>query len=211
MTREESMTKKSTAKWIIIVSVGVGVIAVIGIIALITAFLFSSEKEENRDISKYNQYIGESAKDHFKDKWDMDETIFPEKITDDMNVLDYYMQYYNPWDAQYLSYLAVEYDDVHYKEEIKRLTSRKSTDYIGYYGATGFDEKYSLAAMNADPYQGFVYALTDNQNTIVYVELIFCNYFMDIDYSKYIKQEYLPLGFDATSDNPYEQKMMGEK
>ena len=31
------------------------------------------------------------------------------------------MVYYNPWDAQYLSYLVVEYDDKSYEEEIQRL------------------------------------------------------------------------------------------
>lgn len=50
---------------------------------------------------------------------------------------------------------------------------------------------------------GFVYALTDNENRIIYVELIFCNYFYDLDYKNMIPEEYLPDGFDATLDNPY--------
>ena len=34
------------------------------------------------------------------------------KITDDMNVADFKMVYYNPWDAQYLGYLVVDYSAV---------------------------------------------------------------------------------------------------
>ena len=40
----------------------------------------------------------------------MDETIFPEEITTDMEVQDFKMVYYNPWDAQYLGYLVVDFD-----------------------------------------------------------------------------------------------------
>ena len=57
--------------------------------------------------------------------------------------------------------------------------------------------------MNADAYNGFVYALTDNVDTIIYVEIIFCNYYMDINYKEYINEDYLPDGFDATMDNQY--------
>ena len=64
--------------------------------------------------------------------------------------------------------------------------------------------------MNADDYLGFVYALTDNKNTIIYVEIIFCNYFMDLEYEEYMPAEYFPVGFDATSDNPYLEKMLAD-
>ena len=30
---------------------------------------------------------------------------------------------------------------------------------------------------------------------------------MDLDYEEYIHTEYLPLGFDATLENPYGEKM----
>ena len=45
--------------------------------------------------------------------------------------------------------------------------------------------------------------MTDKKDTIIYIEMIFCNYFMDIDYTKYIEEKYLPLSFDATNDNSY--------
>lgn len=182
-----------------------------GLLALFSWAYEQSEIEENTDIALYNQFMGENANEEYRSKCGMDESIFPESITEDMSVQDYKMVYYNPWDPQYLSYLVVEYDEEQYQAEVKRLKQYPSEDYIGIYSAAGFDEKYELLAMNSDQYYGFVYALTDNQNTIIYVELIFCNYFMDLDYKEYIKEEYLPIGFDATLDNPYEQKMMGEQ
>ncbi len=181
-------------------------------ILLVGLLIFGSATapvEVNTDISKYEQYIGENADEQYDDKWGMDETIFPQTITDEMQVEDYKMVYYNPWDAQYLSYLVVQYDEDTYEEEVARLEVYESTDYLGYYGAEGFAEQYDLLAMYADDYQGFVYALTDREDTIIYVEIIFCNYFMDLEYWDYIKEEYLPVGFDASSNNPYEKKMMG--
>ncbi len=182
-----------------------------GLIALLSWAYEQSEIEENTDILLYNQFMGENADEEYRSKCGMDESIFPESITEDMKVQDYKMVYYNPWDPQYLSYLVVEYDEEQYKTEVERLKAYPSEEYLGIYSVTGFDKKYELLAMNSDQYYGFVYALTDNQNTIIYVELIFCNYFMDLEYNDYIKEEYLPVGFDATLDNPYEKKMMGEQ
>jgi len=64
--------------------------------------------------------------------------------------------------------------------------------------------------MNSDRYNGFVYALTDGKSKIIYVELIFCNYIMDLDYENEIPKEYLPDNFDATENNPYRIEMMNE-
>ena len=182
---------------------------IIGILAMILLIFgsFTSKVEVHDNISQYYDFIGINAKEEYKNKWEMDESIFPSKITDKMNVIDYKMVQYNPWDAQYLSYLVVDYNDADYQDEVKRLKEYKSTDYIGYYGVTGFS-KYTLLAMYADEYQGFVYALTNNENRIIYVELIFCNYFYDLEYKEYINNDYLPDGFDATNDNEYQKKML---
>lgn len=182
-----------------------------GLLALLSWAYEQSEIEENTDIALYNQFMGENANEEYRSKCGMDESIFPESITEEMKVQDYKMVYYNPWDPQYLSYLVVEYDEDQYQAEVERLKAYPSEEYMGIYSVTGFDEKYELLAMNSDQYYGFVYAITDNENTIIYVELIFCNYFMDLEYNDYIKKEYLPVGFDATLDNPYEKKMMGEQ
>ena len=168
---------------------------------------FTTKVEINDDISKYRDFIGINAKEEYQNKWDMDESIFPKDITSSMKIVDYKMVYYNPWDAQYLSYLIIDYNKKDYEKEVNRLKGYTSTDYIGYYGVTGFT-KYTLLAIYADKYQGFVYALTDNENRVIYVELIFCNYFYDLEYEKYINDDFLPDGFDATLDNEYQNKML---
>ncbi|MBQ9443234.1 MAG: hypothetical protein IJU43_02945, partial [Lachnospiraceae bacterium] len=94
-----------------------------------------------------------------------------------MKVSDFKMVYYDPWDKQYLGYLVIDYDPEEYAKEISRLRSYPSTDYIGYYSVEK-EHTYDLVAVNADEYQGFVYALTDGKSRIIYAEQIFCNYFM---------------------------------
>lgn len=195
------------------------IIAVIFLVIIIRLFLLGSaiallvldgrraEVHEDTDVSHYLWYIGNEAKDEYAHKWGMNESIFPEKISDNMNVIDYKMVYYDPWDAQYLSYLVVEYDDESYKLEGEKLRRYASTEYMGYFGAEGFMEEYTLLAMEADPGFGLIYALAGTHNQIVYVELIFCNYFYDIDYKSMICEEYLPLGFDATVENSYRQQI----
>lgn len=168
----------------------------------------SAQVEYHTDIAEYEQYIGDTAKDHYLDKMNMDESIFPEEITEDMEILDYCMVYYNPWDRQYLSYLVACYGEQEYERELARLQAYESTEYLANYGVTGFSERYTLLAMNADPSYGFVYALTDGKGTIIYVELLFCNYFYDLEYMEYIPEEYLPVGFDATAGNAYREKML---
>lgn len=172
-----------------------------GLIIVFLLLILYPELKINNDITKYNDYIGSSAKKEYKIKWGMDESIFPKSINN-LNVLDYKMVYYNPWDAQYLSYLVVKYDKDSYTKEVNRLSSYNSTTYKGYYSVTGFT-KYKLLAIYADSYHGFVYAITDNSSKIIYVEIIFCNYFMDLNYKKYINNNYLPDGFDATKNNKY--------
>lgn len=195
---------------IVLAAVIIRLIMVGGLISFLMLDSFLAPIEVDTDIAHYSQYMGENALEEYRNKWGMDESIFPSEITENMNVLDYKMVYYNPWDAQYLSYLVVEYDDEAYDLEIDRLNGCPFEEYTGIYGAKGFDEKYELLAMDSDSYQGFVYALTDGENRIIYVEIIFCNYYMDLDYEEYISAEYLPIGFDATDNNPYRKEMLKE-
>ncbi len=213
----EKKTKISKTKIVLLIVTGILVLlfirfilAGIGMGLLIWDYT-NEEIMEDTDVSHYLNYMGSDADEEYRNKWGMDETIFPAEITDEMMVKDYKMVYYNPWDAQYLSYLVVDYDEKNYEAEVKRLQSYDSTEYKGYYGASGFDEQYELLAMYADDYQGFVYALTNKENQIIYVEIIFCNYFMDIDYEKYIDNSYLPIGFDATDGNAYGKRMTSEQ
>ncbi|MBR0123272.1 MAG: hypothetical protein IJM12_05435 [Bacteroidales bacterium] len=160
------------------------------------------------DISHYSEYMSFESEnaDPKWNKWGMDESIWPQRIQDTSQVSDFKMVYYDPWDKQYLGYLVIDYSDDDYASEVDRLKEYPSTDYIGYYDVQK-EETYELLAVNADKYLGFVYALTDGKNRIIYAEQIFCNYFMDIDYEKYIKAEYLLDGFNAKPDNPYEKRM----
>ena len=121
--------------------------------------------------------------------------------------------YYNPWDPQYVSYLTVEYKDAEaYEKELNRLQTIGMEEYTGLYSVTGEPEGYDLVAMDQDRYYGFVYAMVpeSGEMKITYVGIMFCNYFLDLDIHEYMKEEYLLPGFDATLDNPYEKKMMGE-
>lgn len=198
-------------KYIIIIICSIIFLILLRLLAIFGFFylIFSSSNiEVNTDINKYNDYIGDTAYDEYQNKWDMDEEIFPSTINSSMNIIDYKMVYYNPWDSQYLSYLVVDYNREDYIREIERLRNYESTNYLGYYGARGFN-KYALVAVYADSYYGFVYALTDGNSRIIYVELIFCNYQYDLDYNKYIDNDYLPVGFDASMDNSYQKRMLG--
>lgn len=199
---------KRTSKPVIILSLSIYTITIIAPFILLVLILFNSKIEINTDITKYNEYIGKTAKEEYKNKMGMDESIFPQTITNNMNIIDYKMVYYDPWDAQYLSYLVVSYNEKDYQNEIKRLKEYESTKYKDYYSVTGFD-KYKLVAIYADDY-GFIYAITDNKNKIIYVELIFCNYYYDLDYEKYINNDYLPNGFNAKNNNPYQKKKLKE-
>lgn len=227
--RQVASMKKMKKKWkkktyalviigIIIGAVFVGIMSKLvmlmsgmGILALDSAM---SKVEVYEDVANYQDYIGTDAEEEYQDKWGMEDyAIFPKVIADHMEVKDFKFVYYNPWDAQYVSYLTVEYDtEEAYKNEVERLHGEKQEKYTGYYSVTGKPDGYELLAMDSDDYQGFVYAITPEANegttTITYVEIIFCNYFLDLDIHKYVPEEYLLEGFDATSDNPYEKKMM---
>lgn len=208
----EVKRKKIMSTWKVVVLGVVGIVLIHFFLGgAILAFLWfgyeTAKVEEYTNVAEYEKYIGENAEERFDNKWEMDETIFPQSITDDMRIKDYIMVYYNPFDAMYLSHLAVEYDEAAYRAEVERLTAYESTEYLGYYSVTGFAEDYTLLAMYADDYHGFVYALTDKEDTIIYVEMIFCNYFLDLDYESYIPAEHLPVGFDAKNGNAYQQMM----
>lgn len=208
---------------------GIKIVTIVGLAAAFLRLIFlavvagfmllsvgMSQVEEYDDVSRYNEFMNfsngysEKGVNTVWTKWEMDETIWPAEITDSMNVDDFKMVYYNPWDAQFLGYMVVDYSDDAYAEEVKRLKEYESTEYIGYY-CVEEEKTYELLAVNADSYSGFVYALTDGKGRIIYGEQIFCNYCMDLDYTKYIPEEYLLDGFDATDESDYYKKMMGDK
>lgn len=158
------------------------------------------------DIKNYNNYIGANALDMYRNKYNIDESIFPNSIIDTMDILDYKMVY-NEVDKEYVSILRVKYSLEDYIKEITRLNGYNSKEYY-YYGVTGFNSDYILLAIEADNVYGFVYAISNGNNEIVYIEIIFSNYYMNIDYEKYIDKEYLPVNIDLSIDNKYREKFL---
>ncbi len=183
--------------------------ATLGLIGIMLVGSAASKPEVYDDIENYTEYMSFSydSPDTRWNKWGMDETIWPLTIKDVSAVVDFKMVYYDPWDAQYLGYLVMDYPAEDYAAETARLKKYPSTDYIGYYSVTE-ERTYELLAVYADEYNGFVYALTDGNSRIIYAEEIFCNYAIDLDYRNYIPEDYLLDGFNAAPGNPYKKKMM---
>lgn len=223
----KTYVKKEKRRGIIaaIIAAGVAELALLGILirfvlpkgavlALLGTLIIDSALtpvKADYDVANYANYMGETALEEYQWK-PLADDIFPEVILDSYNVKDYAMIYYNPWDPQYLSYLTIEYNDADYKEELARLDTKAIDDYYGVYSATGFHNDYKPLALYCNDY-GYVYALAGEENTITYVEILFCNYYMDLDYEKYIDIKLLPVGFDAEPENPtaYEIQRKREK
>lgn len=190
---------------------------------LIILFIFTilclsgcgAEVEVHNDIAEYNEYIHNPSEEVYsRCRGEMYE-IFPAAITKDMEVEEFQYMYYNPWDAQYITYMKVSYNKETYEDEITRLRNIGQGAYQGRYSVTGEPQGYDLVAIYADEYLGFVYAMIpegadENATTIIYVGIDFCNYFLDVDVRNYLPEEYLLEGFDATHNNPYQKSQMGK-
>lgn len=180
-----------------------------GAIGVLTWDTMSAKVEVHEDIERYQDYIGVNAIAPYT-SWGEDQSIFPDAITEEMDVKEFRFVYYNPWDAQYVYYLTVAYSDDDYEKEVGRLQTLGVEAYEGIYSVTGEPEDYNMLAMNSDEYYGFIYAMTPEaeSNSITYVGITFCNYFLDLDIHDYLPEEYLLEGFDANVDNPYREKML---
>ena len=176
------------------------------------ASFMSAKIDVNTDISEYNKYIHSGQNNEYAiGDYEMF-GVFPETINDNAEAVEYQLTYYNPWDAQYVVYMTLDYGSG-YEDEIKRLQAIGVDDYKDIYTVTGEPAGYDLVAMDSDGYSGFVYAMVpegvENNTEITYVGIVFCNYYLDLDIHEYIKEEYLLPGFDASEDNPYRQQMLG--
>ena len=198
--------KERLKKIIIIGTVVLSQILLVVFTILIINYEYDNRLHQTTNIKDYNDVIGSNAKGIYESKWGMSEEIFPKKLTG--KVENFKMLSDDFWDKQFLSYLVIDYNEEDYNKEINRLEKLGIEEY-NYYGVTGFTN-YKLVAMNSDDYNGFIYALTDGKSKIIYVELIFCNYIMDLDYENEMPKEYLPDNFNAKDNNPYRRKMMNE-
>lgn len=150
-----------------------------------------------RDSSQYEYVLGENGK--YKEHFNRYNDIFPDQLPGSAVVNEFEYNYYNPWDPCYTGILVYSCSENDYEKEYKRLTSLKSTEMMPY-GATGFP--YELCAMYSHFSYGIIYAMTDpDTNTFIYVEIQFCNYYTDTDYTKIIDAKYLPYNFDALKGN----------
>ena len=190
---------------------GLGTILLVAVSVVVTLILAGvivldgifAKPEVYTDIAYYNaRCYGPDAEHDYRYRL-MDESIWPQMITDEMNVLEFKLVYYDPFDPQYLGYMVVDYDEASYEKEMRRLRFERQMDIKGYYGSTGFS-KYDVAAMYADETgMGMVYALTDGKGRVIYVLAEFCNFFFDLKYENYVPADYLPGGFNAHEYNPY--------
>ena len=198
---------KKSLKIVIIVLLIVLAIPTILVGLFIGNEVYLSKPKVNTNIKKYEKYrSGENAKEGYKTRFEMNERIWPETITEDMNVVDYQMVHADPWDAEYyLGYLVVDYDDEGYEKEINRLSLYDSDDYYGIYSAVD-EEDYELITIEADKDNGFIYALTDGENRIIYAQQVFRGGYLDVDYEEYIPKEYLLDGFNAKRGNSWNEK-----
>ena len=161
------------------------------------------------DISKYS-YCMDKDKDGQYFLNEHNRKIFPDEITDEMTVNDFKYMSYNPWDPQIITYLTVKYSDEDYKREIERLSEIGNEKYEGIYSVTGEPEGYDLIAMDSDETYGFVYAVKpeNEDNTVTYSAVMFCNYFLDVNINDYMPEKYQLEGFDAWKNNSYRREMM---
>lgn len=197
----ETSKKKRTS---IIVTVIIIVILVVLLAAYgVFCLWIKDSKDLTQDITEYEEYLGANGK--YKETFSIYNDIFPDSIPVSAEVEDFYFLYFNPWDANYMGYLVYTCDDKKFDEEYGRLKNISSSQNKYVYGATEFP--YELCAVYADSYYGYIYALADREeNRFIYVEILFCNYFTDIDYEVVIPEKYLPSGFDATLGNSIRQK-----
>ena len=153
------------------------------------------EKDKTTNISDYSKYLGQNGK-HNND-------IFPYIIPNSAKVKNFCYYYYNPFDSNYVSYLVYSCNDEDYMKETERLSKiQSSKDYL-IYSATGFNYPVCAVYANNDSHDGYIYALADKENnTLIYVEIKFYNHFSDINYENIIDKKYLPINFNAKSNNP---------
>ena len=120
--------------------------------SIFAADIFFSRKHTYKEVENYSKYIGDNAVDEYSSKLGMDESIFPEKISDSMQVDDFSFTYYNPWDVEYVGYHTVKYSQDEYEKELARLSEKNQDEYKGLFEVKDKPEKYSILEMNLDKY-----------------------------------------------------------
>ncbi len=161
-----------------------------------------SKKYTYTDVENYTNYIGVNCEDEYSNKRGMDESIFPEQITDSMNVDEFSFTYYNPWDAQYVGYLTVTYSQEEYETELERLYQKEDDQYKGLFNVSGEPENYSIITIDVDRDFGLVYAIKpDSEGTsITYVEVIVPGK-LEMELDEYLPEKYQLKDMDMSKAN----------
>ena len=181
-----------TVKVITIVALAAGTYYLIMgglIVGLFSASILLAPIKVTNNPENYNTYIH-----HVKPKGQDNEyimgaspmfDIFPQKI--EVPATEFQIMYYNPWDAQYICYMTLDYGEK-YDAEIERLKKIGVEDYKGIYTVTGEPAGYDIIAMDSDEYSGFVYAMipenASGNTKITYCAIVFCNYALDVNVHK---------------------------
>lgn len=187
------------------------ILSVYLIIGLFALLFYTAKIKVYEDVAEYNEYIHnpEPGGTYQTCNGEMFE-IFPVEIEDTSKVEEFKFVYYNPFDAQYVTYLTIDYDEDEYNKEITRLENLGIEEYKDIYSVSDEPSGYDLIAMNSDTYHGFVYAMIpeneEESGKITYVGIWFCNYFLDLDIKDYVPEKYLLMGFNAEDGNPYRKQ-----
>ncbi len=174
--------------------------------------VFSDSVHVYEDPSEYGRFVGPEAETDYQiNSLELRGDIFPAAIPPEAEATEFKMVYYNPFDPQWLCYLTLQYSEEAYARECERLAAFPEADCQGVFSVTGFAAE--PLAVSVDRTAGFLYALPTpgRSNSVTYVRIEFCNLFMDLDYTQYIPAAYLPLGFDASEENPYRQAWLAEQ
>ena len=161
-----------------------------------------SKKYTYTDVENYTNYIGINSEEEYSNKWDMDESIFPEQITDSMKVDEFSFTCYNPWDVEYVGYLTVIYSQDEYKTEVERLYQKEQDQYKGLFNVSGEPENYSILAIDSDRDFGLVYAIKPDSNgtSIAYVEVIVPGK-LEMELDEYLPEKYQLKDMDMSKAN----------
>ena len=190
------------------------VIVSMSVVSLAALSFFAAPKKVIKDPAEYNNYFhNESLKGTEYSYGNLPIfDVMPENISG-LDVEEFQIFYYNPWDPQYITYMTIDYKDA-YDKEMARLAAIGVEEYAGNYSVTGEPVGYDLLAMDADEHDGFVYAMIpkdrEGNTKITYVGIVFCDYFLDVNVHDYMPDKYLLPGFDASINNPHKKKMEKE-
>ena len=182
-----------------------------GAILLTLRTVFGDSVHVDTDPAEYTRFVGPEAEEQYRiSSTHLKGEIFPAALPGDAEVPEFKMVYYNPFDAQWLCYLTVQYTPEAFAAERERLAAFPREEYQGVFSATGFPAE--PLALTVDQTAGFLYAIPTPGRTdaVTYVRIEFGNLFLDLDWTEYVPAQYLPIGFDASEDNPWRAAYLAE-